>query len=195
MNRTFRALGRRIPFLSVLAALLFLLTSGASRTFAAQMPPAVGDKAIPFTLNALDGSSASLSGLLKKGPVVLVVLRGYPGYQCPFCTAQVGRLLGAADQFAAKKAQVVLVYPGPADGLKQHAGEFVQGKTIPANFHLLLDPDYTFLNQYGLRWDAPGETSYPSTFVIDKKGKVTFAKISHEHGDRSTSEEILKALK
>jgi len=195
MNRSFRSLSTGIPAFAIVVALLFAATAGVSRAFAAQQVPAVGDKAMPFTLDALDGSSVSLSTLLKKGPVALVVLRGYPGYQCPFCTMQVGRLLGAADQFATKKAQVVLVYPGPADGLKQHAGEFVQGKTIPENFHLLLDPDYNFLNQYGLRWDAPGETSYPSTFVIDNKGKITFAKISHEHGDRSTPEEILKALK
>ena len=124
----------------------------------------------------------------------LVVLRGYPGYQCPVCTAQVGRLISNAPQFAEAKATVILVYPGPADSLKKRADEFVKGKALPKSFTLLLDPDYTFTKQYGLRWDAPNETAYPSTFVLDPKRKVTFAKISRSHGDRANNADILKAL-
>ena len=89
---------------------------------------------------------------------------------------------------------VLLVYPGPAEGLKQHAADFVPGKTLPQNFRLLLDPDYQFTNQWGLRWSAPNETAYPSTFVLDKRGKIRFAKISQSHGGRATSQEILQAL-
>lgn len=169
-----------------------VLASGCVRADAA--PPKVGDKTAPVTWTALDGAKVSLDKLTKQGPVVLVVLRGYPGYQCPVCTAQVGGMINAADQMAASKAHVVLVYPGPADGLKAHASEFVSGKQIPKNFRIVLDPDYSFTNQYGLRWDAPNETAYPSTFVI-KGGKVVFAKISKSHGGRSTPDEILTALK
>jgi hypothetical protein len=46
-------------------------------------------------------------------------------------------------------------------------------------------------NQYGLRWDAPHETAYPSTFLIDRKGVVFFRKISHPHGDRTSAADIL----
>jgi peroxiredoxin len=121
-----------------------------------------------------------------EGSVVLLVLRGYPGYQCPVCTAQIGKFMNRAKAFAAAKATVVMVYPGPADGLKSHAEDFVRGKTLPENFHLLLDPDYKFTNSYQLRWDAKNETAYPSTFVIGQDGKVLFAKISKTHGGRSS---------
>lgn len=57
--------------------------------------------------------TAKLSELTKTGPVVLVVLRGYPGYQCPICTRQVADLRRNADEFAKLGAKVVLVYPGP----------------------------------------------------------------------------------
>jgi thioredoxin-dependent peroxiredoxin len=187
---------RRTPRIGLaLATLLsaFALIIMAS-TFALAEPPKVGDKAPDFEWTALDKGKVKLSALLKKGPVVLVLLRGYPGYQCPFCTKQVGSLMGKAGKFDDAKAQVVLVYPGPADGLKAHADEFIQGKDIPKNFRLVLDPDYDFTKKYDLRWDAPHETSYPSTFVIDEKGKILFAKVSHSHGDRATTEEILKAL-
>jgi hypothetical protein len=51
-----------------------------------------------------------------------------------------------------------------------------------------------FTNSYGLRWDADNETAYPSTFIIDTKRKVTFTKVSTNHGNRSKTEDILKAL-
>jgi peroxiredoxin len=88
----------------------------------------------------------------------------------------------------------VLVYPGPAGGLEGHAEEFARGKALPENFHLVVDPDYTFTNAYDLRWDAPKETAYPSTFVVGADGKVAFAKVSHTHGDRAKLDEVLRAL-
>ena len=116
--------------------------------------PKVGDEAKDFELTAIGGEKVKLSKLAEKGPVVLVVLRGYPGYQCPLCTKQVGELIGKADEFKKAGAQVVFVYPGPADKLKEKADEFVKGKDYPNHFHILLDPDYAFTNAYGLRWDA-----------------------------------------
>ena len=158
------------------------------------LPPAVGDEARDFTLNAVDGESVSLSKLTKAGPVVVVMLRGYPGYQCPVCNLQVGQFLASSKKFQAAKANIVLVYPGPADGLKEHAAEFIRGKTLPDNVYLVLDPDFEFTTAYGLRWNAKNESAYPSTFVVDKAGKVTFAKVSMTHGDRASADQVLKAL-
>lgn len=166
----------------------------AAPTTAVPKPPQVGGTAPDFALTALNGTKVTLSAASKQGPVVLVVLRGNPGYHCPFCTMQVGQLMGRAKQFADAKARVLLVYPGPADGLKAHAAEFVQGKDIPKNFDLLLDPDFTFTNLYGLRWDAKSETAYPATFVLSGARKVLFAKVSQGHGDRAPVEDVLAAL-
>ena len=60
--------------------------------------------------------------------------------------------------------------------------------------HLVVDPDYAFTNQYGLRWDAPHETAYPSTFLIDRHDVVSFKKVSHEHGDNTTAADVLGEL-
>jgi alkyl hydroperoxide reductase subunit AhpC len=56
----------------------------------------------------------------------------------------------------------------------------------------VIDPDYSFTRAYGLRWDAKGETAYPSTFIIDKHQKVRFGHISKEHGDRVSAATALK---
>ncbi len=178
------------PVLFLLAASVFT----ASFASAAEAPPAVGAIAKDFSLTAVDGEKVELSHLRKEGPVVLIVLRGFPGYQCPVCNMQVGQFLASAEKLKAAQANVVLVYPGPADGLKEHAHEFIRGKTLPKNFYLTLDPDYAFTNSYHLRWDAKNETAYPSTFVIDANGKITFAKVSQTHGGRASVEEVLKAL-
>ena len=156
--------------------------------------PAVGDRASDFSLDALDGTKVKLSDLTRQGPVVLLVLRGWPGYQCPICTKQVGDFLSRQKDLESANARVLMVYPGPADQLNDHAAEFIRGKTLPERFYFVIDPDYTFTNAYGLRWDAPKETAYPSTFVIDKDNVVRFANTSKTHGGRSSAAEVLKVL-
>ncbi len=154
----------------------------------------VGDKALNFSLNTVQGQPVELDKMYKSRPVVLVVLRGWPGYQCPICTQQVGGLVADAGKFAELGAAVLMVYPGPSEQLQEHAREFSEDFEFADNFYFVLDPDYTMINLYGLRWDAPNETAYPSTFVIDKKGKIVFSKVSSTHGDRAINGEIFKVL-
>src|SRR5262249_15480483 len=158
-------------------------------------PPKVGDKAPDFTLKTLEDKIVRLSDLTATDKVVLVVLRGWPGYQCPLCTRQVQDYIASAPGFASAKARVVMIYPGPADDLKAHAMEFLKNKQWPKEFIYLTDPDFSMVNAYGLRWDAPGETAYPSTFVLDRKGVVRFAKISHDHGGRTKAAEAIEVIK
>ena len=155
----------------------------------------IGDNAPDFRLKTISGKEIRLNKLNTKNPVVLVVLRGWPGYQCPICTRQVGELMANSDEFQKRNAIVLMVYPGPSEKLQEHAREFSGDFDFPGNFYFVIDPDYSMVNKYGLRWDAPKETAYPSTFVIDKNGKVIFAKTSTTHGGRATSDEILGALK
>jgi len=159
--------------------------------------PKPGDKAPDFSLKTLDDQIVRLSELTAKGNVVLVVLRGWPGYQCPICDRQVQDFIKSKADFAEAKARIVFVYPGPADDLKAHAEEFKKwkNKEWPGEFLYVLDPDYSMVNAYNLRWDAPRETAYPSTFVLDNKGVVQFAKVSHTHGDRTKAADVLAEAK
>jgi len=88
----------------------------------------------------------------------------------------------------------VLVYPGPARNLIARAGEFSGSKGLPKNFTFLLDPDYKVTNLYGLRWNAPRETAYPSTFVLDRQRTVHFVRISKTHGGRPRTAEVVAAV-
>jgi peroxiredoxin len=167
------------------------LAFGARHAAAA---PGPGEKAPDFTLQTIDGRSARLTALTARSPTVVVVLRGYPGYQCPNCTAQGNDLLRHAEEIKRARGQLIFVYPGPAQQLTAHAREFIGRAQLPAHFLFALDPDYRFTNAYGLRWEAPGETAYPATFVIDSQNRVRFAKVSPSHGGRATAADILQAL-
>ncbi len=156
--------------------------------------PTEGQKAPDFSLAALDGQMVKLSAEVARGPVVLVVLRGFPGYQCPLCTRQFGEYLTRSSEITAAGAQVLFVYPGAAEGLKERAMEFVKASPLPAAYRVMPDPGYVFTNAYGLRWDAKNETAYPSTFVIDKGGMITMARTSKVHGDRVPLNDVLAAL-
>ena len=157
--------------------------------------PAVGAKAPSFTLSTPTGKSLTLSTEQSGHDFVLVILRGFPGYQCPYCVKQVHDFVDHASDFKAKNTRVLLVYPGPPADLDQHAKEFLEKQAeLPSNVVLVTDPDYKVTNLYGLRWNAPHETAYPSTFILDKRGTVVFEKISHSHGDRLSAQDALDHL-
>src|ERR671914_1567569 len=153
----------------------WLVLSGTA--FAQPMAPKVGAQAPEFALKDATGMATSLSQELTQGPVVLIVGRGWPGYQCPFCTRQFAEFRSHAKELQAAGARVLWIYPGPEDELARHAGDFTGTEPLPSNFRVLIDPGYAFTKAYGLRWDAPKETAYPATFVIDRDGTIRFANV------------------
>ena len=178
----------RIAFVLVL---LLILGQLFAQNFEKLSP---GKNAPDFKLETITGYEVQLSKINAGHPVVLIVLRGWPGYQCPVCTKQVGSLVADVDKFTEKGAVVLMVYPGPSEQLQEHAREFSEDYKFPENFYFTLDPDYSMIANYGLRWEAPNETAYPSTFVINRKGEIVFSKISTTHGSRAENEEIFEVL-
>ena|SRR5712664_1488857 len=181
--------------LNLFRSILCTIAFATSTALLIAAPPKIGATAPDFSLQTLNDQTITLSTLTSNGPVVLLVLRGWPGYQCPLCTAQVRDYISSGSAFEKAGALIIMVYPGPADNLKAHATEFINNKNWPKEFLFVTDPDYKMLNSYDLKWNAPGETSYPSTFILDRKGIVRFAKISHTHGDRTKAADVLAKIK
>jgi peroxiredoxin Q/BCP len=190
-NQRRRVVSRLFPISRwLLAVTCVMLVVAASAT-----TPSTGSTAPDFTLATPTGDSISLSSQTDARTTVLVFLRGFPGYQCPYCQRQVHDFVEHASDFAAKQVTVLLVYPGPPAELDERAKEFLAKQSaMPPSIKLVIDPDYKVTNLYGLRWDAPHETAYPSTFILDKKRKVLFQKISHSHEDRTTAQEVLAKI-
>jgi peroxiredoxin len=157
--------------------------------------PRIGDQAPDFTLPAVNGGELTLSSLTAHGSVVLVVLRGYPGYQCPFSQQQFEAYEQAAASFAVAGAEVVFVYPGTGgQDLLKNARQLAGPLGLPAHTHMVVDPDYQFTTQYGLRWQAADQTAYPSTFLVSRKGLVFFAHTGRTSSDQTPATEALAAL-
>ena len=67
------------------------------------------------------------------------------------------------------------------------------------NFPLLSDPEHRIIDTYGLRDPAyEGQKVYgiphAAVYVIDKKGRVAWAKVESNYRERPTNEEIRTAL-
>jgi peroxiredoxin len=194
-------MSRNASKLAILLASAFCMaatiafSSGAAH---AADEPKMGEKAADFELDVVggaDGEKVKLSETLKNGPAVVVMLRGFPGYQCPLCSRQIARFIRKASELEKAGATVVLVYPGPAENLTKRATEFMTGTKLPAMFKFVVDPGYTMTNAYGLRWDKPRETAYPSTLVVDGDSTFQFVKISRSHGDRAEIDDVIEAVK
>lgn len=66
-------------------------------------------------------------------------------------------------------------------------------------FSLLSDPDHKIIDSYGLRDPAyEGQKVYgiphPAVYVINRDGKVTWARIESDYRQRPTNQEIRAAL-
>lgn len=151
-----------------------------------------------FSATTMNGSDFKLSNFTERGAVVVIVLRGFPGKQCPVCTTQVAGYIVKADEFEHHKIPVVFIYPGEINNLDIKAKEFTEplekDGDLPSNFIFVIDQDYKIINLLGLRWDLPGETAYPAAFIIDHKGHVQYANISDSHQGRAMADEIIEVL-
>lgn len=161
--------------------------------------PKEGTKIEEITGKTMNGVNFRLSKLVEKGSVVLVMLRGFPGKQCPVCSIQVAGYIAKAEEFRQQRdTPVVFIYPGQVDSLEKRAKEFTapleQEVDLPSNFIFIVDQDYDITNQLDLRWNDPNETAYPAAFVIDHDGYVQYAKVSDNHGDRASASEVLEFL-
>ncbi|TWT53511.1 Redoxin [Rubripirellula amarantea] len=158
--------------------------------------PKIGASVNGFTLPVVgDDGEVSLTQELTEGPVVVVVLRGYPGYQCPACQRQVASFANRAKTLGQLTHRVILVYPGPADTLSAHAEEFMGQRSLPEPLKIVRDADMKMVDDWGLRWNAPRETAYPSTFIIKQDGTVAWKKVSDNHAGRAEAEEVVNELR
>lgn len=151
-----------------------------------------------FSATTMNGGSFELSKYLEEGTVVVIMLRGYPGAQCPVCSTQVAGFIAKAEEFENQDTPVVFVYPGHVKNLDKKAKEFTapleNEEDLPSNFIFVIDNDYTITNLLGLRWNKPKETAYPAAFVIDHKSYVQYANVSDSHQGRATPDDILEVL-
>lgn len=82
---------------------------------------------------------------------------------------------------------------------KEFAKKITSDGKGEVNFQILSDPDHKIIDAYGLRDPAyEGQQVYgiphPAVYIVDKAGKVAWAKIESNYRERPTNQEIRAAL-
>ena len=161
-----------------------------------QNQPGVGQRAPDFELPLVGQKKfLNLRDEYRDGPVVVIVLRGYPGYQCPICKNQFNAVVNRAKALSSESKCVVLVYPGKADQLEKNSKRFLGSRKLPHPIRVVRDDDMQMVKEWGIRWDARNQTAYPATFIVDQNGRIAWKKVSSTSAGRSSVEEILRELR
>jgi peroxiredoxin len=87
----------------------------------------------------------------------------------------------------------------PPEANKSLAQKIASDGKGAINFPLLSDPDHKIIDTYGLVDPAyKGQTVYgiphPAVYVIDKEGKVAWAKVESNYRERPTNRQIRAAI-
>ena len=114
--------------------LLCATLAAATGTLLWAESPKIGESAPDFSLSSIDGKMIRLGDRIGAGPVVLVVLRGHPGYQCPFCNRQVADFLRNAASFRTSRTRVMRSVPGPTRWIAAARKRVCRGKNLAGSF-------------------------------------------------------------
>ena len=171
LRRTFRA------GLPAFGLSLLLLQSAQAQEFiwAPQLP--VGSALPAISAQDQTGTVRSLQEISGEKGLVLVLSRSFDW--CPYCIAQLQRLVAAAPEFQAMGINVASMTYDPVATLAAAAEE--HGLEFP----LLFDEDVKHVNAMGLRNTQyePGQRAYgipyPGIFLIDAQGVIR-AKFAEE---------------
>lgn len=166
-----------------------------------------GDQTIDFSLPNATGQQVSLSGHLKKGPVVLSFYRG--GW-CPFCNLEFAALNNMLPRIKELGATLIGISPETPDAsmstTEKHKLQFEVlsdvGNHISAQFGLVMSVSEKLRPHY-LKWgfDLPalnGDESYelplPATYIIDSNGRIAAHYVNKDYTQRMEPEDIIVAL-
>jgi len=160
-----------------------------------------------FTLDDANGVLVSLGDLLQKGAVVLSF---YRGAWCPYCNIELQELERHAARIRAAGATLVTVTPQTGANSRKIIEQHKLG------YPMLSDPGNAVAAQYGLRFQMPdylialyqqfgvdlpafnGDSSWslpmPARFVIDRQGRIRYAKADPDYTRRPEPDEVMPIL-
>lgn len=180
MSKPVRALFLSATGLVILALALFLLKRWEGFTFSSikEEAPKIGALAPDFTLKDVDGKTVRLADFRGKNPVFLNFWASW----CPACRQEAPENEKLQQRLGPKglKFLPVSIDRGPSalDDVRKFMEEF------KLSFRPLLDSN-------GEVFDRWGVTAIPTTFLIDRKGKIVAKEVGPK---RWASPELLSRL-
>ncbi|WP_147867251.1 peroxiredoxin family protein [Stieleria maiorica] len=200
----FQVFGKVKFTIGLLAVVVAFTTSGCSRMpddgirFAEvteSQPIAIEDFSdLRFTDK--DGNQVVLAEVMTRDYLVLVITRGWYGGVCFYCASQTSRWARRFDELEPYNAQLVVIFPTETEEDAPKLGELtkrIKGGEIPNQdvpYPILLDINLSSVDQLGIR----AELAKPSTYIIDREGRVRFAYVGESIADRPTVDSVLRQL-
>ena len=168
----------------------------------------VGAKAPAFELKDSTGKLVSSKAILKKGDMVLVF---YRGSWCPFCNAYLHKLQTRLTDIKAAGGNLVAI------SVENPDASMAIAKKNELQFTVLSDPNLDTARKFGIVYQMPPKTdeAYRSrgldiakhnamekpelplaaTYIINKKGQITYAFIETDYKKRAEPDVIIENLK
>lgn len=167
-----------------------------------------GDIAPDFALPNAIGQTIRLSGLSKRGPVILSFYRG--GW-CPFCNLELRALQQALPDFERYGARLVAISPELAEHADSTADQ------LGLSFEVLSDVGNQVARQFGLVFQVPeslravyaqfgidlparnGDDTFelpvPATYVVDEDRRIAYAFVNTDYKQRAEPTKVIHALR
>ncbi len=139
----------------------------------------------------ISGQLVDLKSLEDKKSATIIVMRGFAGQVCVYCSTQTRALAEKVEEFKALDNEVYIVYPGPAETIPMFlkAVESVGGDA--SNLNIVLDVNLGLVKELKIQKDL----AKPSSIILDKSGKVVYGYIGTNMGDRPSTRELLGYVK
>ncbi|MDB4676875.1 redoxin domain-containing protein [bacterium] len=143
-----------------------------------------------------EGNDVKLADIMTEDYLVLVITRGWYGGVCVYCASQTSRWARRFDELEPYNAQLAVIFPTESSDEAVKIEDLenrikkgdIPNEDIP--YPILLDINLSSVDQLGIRSDL----AKPSTYIIDREGRVRFAYVGESIADRPTVDSILKQL-
>jgi peroxiredoxin len=171
---------------------------------------AVGNQVDNFKLETIGAEKASFDELLSENEFLVIVF--YRGQWCPVCNKHLSHLNENYTAIKNLDAQLLAVSPEKPDyqtktqdktGAKFLLG-FDENYQLAKAFDVLYKPNAAKRSMYNVALGAKLKKAHsdesqrlpvPATFILNKDREIIWRQFDRNYKNRSTAEEILKALK
>ena len=167
----------------------------------------VGDQAPAFELPDGDGMRWRLENMLRSGPLVILF---YRGRWCAYCNAQLAAMQAIHQQIALAGASLIAIspqtqkhtymtrdmhklrFPVLSDEGNHVARKFGLVYRLPKDLQAIYESIMTKLPGYN--GDQSWELPLAATYIVQRDGKISYARIDADWRHRPEPEDILRAI-
>lgn len=158
--------------------------------------PTIDLLGLQFT--SLEGQTVELRSLLQPGrKMILVVMRGFGGEICKFCTTQAARLISNYSKFTDRDTDIVIIYPVASEQDSSRLQELqlaiaaqLQVPHLQIPLPMFLDVNLQAVKQLGIQKNL----AKPATYIFDSEGNIRFAYVGSHLADRPSIQALLDEI-